>query len=185
MATILQAATQVLAQEGAGRFTTARVAEKAGVSVGSVYQYFPNKAAILFRLQSDEWRQTQEMLSRILEDQAGRRWHGCGRWCMRLSARSARKPRCGSRSATPPLRDAPEAREARAAGENLSRLHARGDAQGLAGRPGPGGRLISTTLSAVGKVFSGHARSKAEIGAYADAMADMFCAYIADVAHRA
>ena len=70
MATILQAATQVLAQEGAGRFTTARVAEKAGVSVGSVYQYFPNKAAILFRLQSDEWRQTQEMLSRILEDQA-------------------------------------------------------------------------------------------------------------------
>ena len=56
VATILQAATQVLAQEGAGRFTTARVAEKAGVSVGSVYQYFPNKAAILFRLQSDEWR---------------------------------------------------------------------------------------------------------------------------------
>lgn len=47
------------------------------------------------------------------------------------------------------------------------------------------GGLISTTLSAVGKVFSGHARSKAEIGAYADAMADMFCAYIADVAHRA
>ena len=56
VATILEAAVQVLAKEGAQRFTTARVAEKAGVSVGSLYQYFPNKAAILFRLQSDEWR---------------------------------------------------------------------------------------------------------------------------------
>src|ERR1700749_3398550 len=65
---ILEAAVQVLAKEGARRFTTARVAERAGVSVGSVYQYFPNKAAILFRLQSDEWRQTSDLLRVILED---------------------------------------------------------------------------------------------------------------------
>ena len=68
VAAILEAAVQVLAKEGAQRFTTARVAEKAGVSVGSLYQYFPNKAAILFRLQSDEWRQTTELLRGILED---------------------------------------------------------------------------------------------------------------------
>lgn len=68
VAAILDAAVQVLAKEGAQRFTTARVAERAGVSVGSLYQYFPNKAAILFRLQSDEWRQTGEMLRGILED---------------------------------------------------------------------------------------------------------------------
>ena len=65
---ILQAAIQVLAQEGAQRFTTARVAERAGVSVGSLYQYFPNKAAILFRLQSDEWKQTSTLLGDILLD---------------------------------------------------------------------------------------------------------------------
>ena len=53
VASILEAAVQVLAEEGAQHFTTVRVAEKAGVSVGSLYQYFPNKAAILFRLQSD------------------------------------------------------------------------------------------------------------------------------------
>lgn len=54
VAAILQAAVQILAEEGVTRFTTARVAEKAGVSIGSVYQYFPNKAAIFFRLQADE-----------------------------------------------------------------------------------------------------------------------------------
>ena len=68
VAAILEAAAQVLASEGAARFTTARVAEKAGVSVGSLYQYFPNKAAILFRLQSDEWRQTTGLLRGILEE---------------------------------------------------------------------------------------------------------------------
>src|SRR5208337_2936140 len=68
VAAILQSAVQVLRKEGAQRFTTARVAERAGVSIGSVYQYFPNKAAILFRLQSDEWRQTAELRRIILED---------------------------------------------------------------------------------------------------------------------
>ena len=66
VAAILDAAVQVLTKEGAQRFTTARVAERAGVSVGSLYQYFPNKASILFRLQSDEWRQTTAMLRDIL-----------------------------------------------------------------------------------------------------------------------
>src|SRR5215470_7276242 len=68
VAVALQAAVQVLAKEGAQRFTMARVAERAGVSVGSLYQYFPNKAAILFRLQSDEWQQTTALLRGILED---------------------------------------------------------------------------------------------------------------------
>lgn len=65
---VLQAAIQVLASEGAQRFTMARVAERAGVSVGSLYQYFPNKASVLFRLQHDEWRQTYDMLCGILQD---------------------------------------------------------------------------------------------------------------------
>lgn len=45
VAAILDAAVQVLEKDGSQRFTTARVAERAGVSVGSLYQYFPNKAA--------------------------------------------------------------------------------------------------------------------------------------------
>lgn len=65
---ILEAAVRVLTQDGARRFTTARVAERAGVSVGSLYQYFPNKEAILFRLQADEWKQTGGLLQTMLAD---------------------------------------------------------------------------------------------------------------------
>jgi len=43
---IVEATTQLLLQEGYERFTTARAAERAGVSIGSLYQYFPNKAAL-------------------------------------------------------------------------------------------------------------------------------------------
>jgi AcrR family transcriptional regulator len=43
---IIEATAQVLLDEGYDRFTTARVAERAGVSIGSLYQYFPNKAAL-------------------------------------------------------------------------------------------------------------------------------------------
>src|SRR5580658_1601853 len=68
VADILEAASRVLVRDGAYHFTTARVAEAAGVSVGSLYQYFPNKEAILFQLQADEWRQTMGQLERILGD---------------------------------------------------------------------------------------------------------------------
>ncbi|MGJ5815411.1 TetR/AcrR family transcriptional regulator [Paludibaculum fermentans] len=44
---ILQAAIQVLLQVGKERLTTTRVAHRAGVSIGTLYQYFPNKTALL------------------------------------------------------------------------------------------------------------------------------------------
>lgn len=47
---ILAAAARILTREGYGAFTTNRVAETAGISVGSLYQYFPNKEAILGEL---------------------------------------------------------------------------------------------------------------------------------------
>jgi hypothetical protein len=45
------------------------------------------------------------------------------------------------------------------------------------------GELITTTLTEVGKQFSETPRRSAEIEAYADAMADMFCAYVRDLGH--
>ena len=41
------AAIQVLTREGLGRCTTTRIAERAGMSVGSLYQYYPNRDALL------------------------------------------------------------------------------------------------------------------------------------------
>ncbi len=44
---ILEAASQILERDGAAGFNTASVAERAGVSIGTLYQYFPDKQAIL------------------------------------------------------------------------------------------------------------------------------------------
>ena len=45
---ISEATIQVLLAVGLDRLTTTRVAERAGVSVGTLYQYYPNKQALLF-----------------------------------------------------------------------------------------------------------------------------------------
>jgi AcrR family transcriptional regulator len=181
VAAILDAAAQVLAKEGAQRFTTARVAEKAGVSVGSLYQYFPNKAAILFRLQRDEWRQTSDLLRGILEDVRRlplERLRTLVHAFIRSECDEAAM-RVALNDAAPLYRDAPEAQEARASGNRTVRGFMR---QALPEASEPtralAADLITTTLSVVGKDFSETPRSPAEIEAYAGAMADMFCAYL-------
>jgi AcrR family transcriptional regulator len=65
---ILQAGLRVLQAEGPLRLTTQRVAEVAGISVGSLYQYFPNKAAIVFALHSDMIENGWEQTRCVLED---------------------------------------------------------------------------------------------------------------------
>jgi|SRR5271170_1923640 len=47
---ILEASARILEADGLRGFNTNAIAEKAGVSVGSLYQYFSNKDAILFAL---------------------------------------------------------------------------------------------------------------------------------------
>ena len=47
VAAIQEACRQILEREGADNLTTARIAEVAGVNISSLYQYFPNKEAVL------------------------------------------------------------------------------------------------------------------------------------------
>lgn len=51
---IFEAATQILERQGERAFNTNRIAERAGVSVGTIYQYFPNKEAILVAMSHAE-----------------------------------------------------------------------------------------------------------------------------------
>jgi AcrR family transcriptional regulator len=187
VAAILDAAVQVLAKEGAQRFTTARVAERAGVSVGSLYQYFPNKAAILFRLQSDEWQSTSELLRGILADQTKpppARLRPLVHAFIRSECEEA-AIRGALSDAAPLYRDAPEAQDARAAGEGIVAAFMREalPKASEATRELAGG-LIKTTLAEVGKRFSETPRSEAEIARHADGLADMFCAYLEKLARR-
>ena len=64
---IFEAATQILEREGERAFNTNRLAERAGVSVGTIYQYFPNKEAILIAMA----RREQEGLERDTGKMAG------------------------------------------------------------------------------------------------------------------
>ncbi|MCG2632125.1 TetR family transcriptional regulator [Bradyrhizobium sp. WYCCWR 13023] len=187
VAAILDAAVQVLTKEGAQRFTTARVAERAGVSVGSLYQYFPNKAAILFRLQSDEWRSTSELLRGILADRTQpppARLRALVHAFIRSECEEA-AIRGALSDAAPLYRDAPEAQEARAAGEGIIAAFMR-EALPKASEATRelAGELIKTTLAEVGKRFSETPRGEAEITRRADALADMFCAYLGELAYR-
>jgi AcrR family transcriptional regulator len=181
VATILEAAAQVLATEGAQRFTTARVAEKAGFSVGSLYQYFPNKAAILFRLQSDEWRETTELLRVILDDAEKpplERLRILVHAFIRSECEEA-EMRVALDDAAPLYRDAPEAQAARLSGTHPVKAFMREALpEASDATRAMAGDLITTTLSTVGKRFSSTQRTAEEIIEYADAMADMFSAYL-------
>lgn len=181
VATILEAAVRVLTEEGAARFTTARVAERAGASVGSLYQYFPNKASILFRLQSDEWRRTHTLLRSILVDQARLpldRLRALVHAFVRSECEEA-AVRTALADAAPLYRGAPEAIEARQEAEPLLdafMLEVLPDA--TAERRDLIGELILSAMTAVAKRFSETPRTEAEVDRYAEAMADMFTAYL-------
>ena len=54
VAAIVEAAAQILESGGLAAFTTNAVAERAGVSIGTLYQYFTNKDAVLLALARQE-----------------------------------------------------------------------------------------------------------------------------------
>ncbi len=80
---ILEATVQVLEREGPEAATTTRIAEVAGVSVGTLYQYFSHRDAIFDALQDteDETPSAATWPAWVIEQ----------RQCMPLGDRPARK----------------------------------------------------------------------------------------------
>jgi AcrR family transcriptional regulator len=185
VADILEAAIRVLRSEGARGFTTARVAERAGISVGSLYQYFPNKEAILFRLQVDEWAQTTALLADLLANRSqspGERLRAVLRAFYTSECEEAPFRRALA-DAAPLYRDAPEAREHRVAGARVVHAFL---AEALPALPARERKriteLLMTTMDAMGERVSENGSSSAAVRAAADLTADVFVAYFATIA---
>jgi AcrR family transcriptional regulator len=67
---LLDATARVLTREGYDRASTNRIAATAGVSVGSLYQYFPNKEALVAALVARHNREMLELLRHALKEVA-------------------------------------------------------------------------------------------------------------------
>lgn len=65
---IFDATLQVLERHGEARLTTARIAERAGCSVGTLYQYFPDKDALLLAMIDLETERVMAELAQLLQD---------------------------------------------------------------------------------------------------------------------
>src|SRR3954464_605008 len=63
---VLDAADELLEREGAGALVTTRVAAEAGVAVGSVYSYFPDKEAIAEALALRYWSAVTDSIAAVV-----------------------------------------------------------------------------------------------------------------------
>lgn len=65
---VLEAAARILETQGAQHLNTNAIAELAGVSIGSLYQYFPNKEAILATIMRNKRRDLLDNMQKALRE---------------------------------------------------------------------------------------------------------------------
>jgi len=59
---IKEAAAHILTEHGYAKFTTNKVAERAGVSIGSIYQYFPSKESLIAAIKQDHFTELRLLM---------------------------------------------------------------------------------------------------------------------------
>ena len=157
------------------------------MSVGSLYQYFPNKESILFRLQLDEWQATSTLLREILKNRQNTPQERLRTAIATfLHSECEEAPiRAALADAAPLFRDAPEATNFRRAALRWLVAFWREVLPGVAPEPrARAGELVMMTVKAIGERISEERKEAAEVEAYASALGDMFCAYIERLRHR-
>jgi len=180
---ILAASLRVFRDEGALRFTTQRVADAAGVSVGSLYQYFPNKHALVHALHERQidstWLEAQAILA--AQDLTPReQLERLARTFFHAEAREAALMGQLLRDAELFLKDQPDVGHGRMA-EALSRLErfvAEGATTSTADRATFCARLIAVTLESVCKTLIGDGTPAGDLDAWASACATMLADYV-------
>ena len=181
VADILEASIRVLRREGALRFNTIRVAQAAGVSVGSLYQYFPNKAALLWRLQVDEWDSTLRLLATHLTNRSltpAARWRLTVTEFFRTELEEA-DLRQALLDASALFRDSPEARRQEARARSLVRgffreaLPARSDAE-----VDFASEFFFVALGSIAEKVTSRTLSARELSRWSTATAEMSGAYL-------
>jgi len=65
--TLFEAAARVLASEGEAGFTTNKIAQRAGFSIGTLYQYFPSKEAIAVAMVRRQRERVMRELDGVLD----------------------------------------------------------------------------------------------------------------------
>lgn len=65
---IKEAATHILKEQGLQSFNTNLAAERAGVSIGSLYQYFPSKEVLLAEIKREHFNQLRKLLRDAYEE---------------------------------------------------------------------------------------------------------------------
>lgn len=182
---LLEAAARVLRRDGAGRFTTVRVADEAGISVGSLYQYFPNKQALLFRLQTDEWAETWALLDEILGDTTTAPPDRLRRAIVAFfrSERDEAALRVALDDAGALFRHAPEAKlhQARAIarfGAFMAEAipHVADETRAFAAD------FVLTSVVSLAERLTSQGRSRSEVDTWAKTCAESMCAYLASLA---
>jgi AcrR family transcriptional regulator len=74
VALLLDAAERVLVRDGVAALTTSRVAAEAGVSVGSLYQYLPDRGAIVDALAATYLTRLEGLMDAYVRAAAAERW---------------------------------------------------------------------------------------------------------------